>query len=48
VKQNSSIKEILITGGEPLLNRANLDAAVDKLVDIDHVQTIRIATRSIA
>ncbi|MFH2093709.1 MAG: radical SAM protein [Pseudomonadota bacterium] len=48
VKSHPAIKEILITGGEPLLNKANLEAAIDGLIRIDHVQTIRIATRSIA
>ncbi|MBU1340026.1 MAG: radical SAM protein [Proteobacteria bacterium] len=48
VKAHSTIKEILITGGEPLLNRTNLETAINALVKIDHVQTIRIATRSIA
>lgn len=48
VKNHSSIKEILITGGEPLLNRPSLETALNALITIDHVQTIRIATRSIA
>ncbi len=48
VKTHSEIKEILITGGEPLLNRPNLETAINGLIKIDHVQTIRIATRSIA
>ena len=48
VKEHSTIKEILITGGEPLLNKANLETAINALIKIDHVQTIRIATRSIA
>ena len=48
VKADSNIREILITGGEPLLNKANLETALNGLMTIDHVQTIRIATRSIA
>ena len=48
VKAHPLIKEILITGGEPLLNQSNLEAALNGLINIDHVQTIRIATRSIA
>lgn len=48
VKHHPTVKEILITGGEPLLNRPNLDRAIEGLVKIDHVKTIRIATRSIA
>ncbi|CCK82247.1 radical SAM protein [Desulfobacula toluolica] len=48
VKNHSEIKEILITGGEPLLNKLNLETAINSLMTIDHVQTIRIATRSVA
>lgn len=48
VRTHPLVKEILITGGEPLLNRKNLDTAIHGLIKIDHVQTIRIATRSIA
>ncbi|MCK5695810.1 MAG: radical SAM protein [Desulfobacula sp.] len=48
VKEHLMIKEILITGGEPLLNKPHLETAINALIKIDHVQTIRIATRSIA
>ncbi|MCP3874917.1 MAG: radical SAM protein, partial [Desulfobacteraceae bacterium] len=48
VSAHSAIKEILITGGEPLLNKPNLETAINALTKIDHVETIRIATRSIA
>ena len=48
VKNLPLVKEILITGGEPLLNRKNMEAALDGLMEIDHVRTLRIATRSIA
>lgn len=48
VKEHSAIKEVLITGGEPLLNKPNLETAINGLIRIDHVQTIRIATRTIA
>ncbi len=48
VQGNPNIKEILITGGEPLLNLRNLEASISGLLDIDHIQTIRIATRSLA
>lgn len=43
-----AVQEVLITGGEPLVNRKNLEAAMEGLMEIDHVQTLRIATRSIA
>lgn len=48
VKDLPLVKEILITGGEPLLSRKNMEASLDGLMEIDHVRTLRIATRSIA
>ena len=48
VKNSPTIKEIVITGGDPFLNRANMAAAIDGLMDIAHVQSLRLATRSIA
>lgn len=48
VKDLPTVKEILITGGEPLLNRENMETALTGLMEIDHVNTLRIATRSIA
>ena len=48
VLNSPSIKEIVITGGDPFMNRANMAIAIDGLMEIDHVQTLRLATRSIA
>ncbi|MCJ7538816.1 MAG: radical SAM protein [Desulfobacterales bacterium] len=48
VKNSPSIKEIVITGGDPFMNRANMACAIDGLMEIEHVQTLRLATRSIA
>ena len=48
VRNSPSIKEIVITGGDPFLNRSNMACAIDGLMEIDHVQTLRLATRSIA
>ncbi len=48
VKNSPTIKEIVITGGDPFMNRANMAAAIDELMAIEHVQTLRLATRSIA
>ena len=48
VKNSPSIKEIVITGGDPFMNRVNMAAAIDDLMEIEHVQTLRLATRSIA
>ena len=48
VAASPNIKEIVITGGDPFLNRRNLAAAIDGLKTVDHVQTLRLATRSVA
>lgn len=48
VKNSPSIKEIVITGGDPFMSRDNLSSAIDGLMEIEHVQTLRLATRSIA
>jgi KamA family protein len=48
VRDSPSVKEIVITGGDPFLNRKNLSAAMDGLQEIPHVQTLRLATRSVA
>jgi L-lysine 2,3-aminomutase len=48
VENSCLIKEILVTGGDPFLNKENLSATIDGLMHIDHVQTLRIATRSIS
>lgn len=42
------IKEIVLTGGEPLMNRETLTAAVEGLSRMPHIQTIRIASRCIS
>ncbi|MGD8368103.1 MAG: radical SAM protein [Desulfobacterales bacterium] len=48
VAQTPTVKEIVITGGDPFMNRKNLAAAIDGLLQVEHVQTLRLATRSIA
>jgi len=48
VRQSPNIKEIVITGGDPFLNKKNMMAAIDGLKAIPHVQTLRLATRSIS
>jgi lysine 2,3-aminomutase len=48
VGQSPNIKEIVITGGDPFLNKKNMMAAIDGLKEIPHVQTLRLATRSIS
>lgn len=48
IKSCPGIKEIVLTGGDPFMNRATLTMAIDSLRDIPHVETLRIATRSIS
>ena len=48
VGDSPNIKEIVITGGDPFLNKKNMMTAVDGLKKIPHVQTLRLATRSIS
>ena len=48
VKNSPSVKEIVITGGDPFMNRKNMAGAIDGLMEIEHVQTLRLATRCIA
>lgn len=44
----TDIKEIVLTGGEPLMNKDTLITAVEGLSKMEHVQTIRIASRCIS
>jgi len=48
IAKSPSIKEIVITGGDPFLNRDNMETAIDGLKEISHVQTLRLATRSVS
>jgi len=48
IKNSPHIKEALLTGGDPFLNKTNLIYAIDELADIPHLQTLRIATRSVS
>ncbi len=48
VRNSPSIKEIVITGGDPFMNMENMAGAIDGLMEVEHVQTLRLATRSIA
>jgi KamA family protein len=48
VRTHPAIREILITGGEPLINRVNLETALNGLLTVRHIDVIRIATRSVA
>ena len=48
IDQSPAVKEIVITGGDPFLNKKNMRCAIDGLKDVPHVQTLRLATRSIS
>lgn len=48
LRQSPAIKEIVVTGGDPFMNRPTLTWAVDKLSAIPHVETLRLATRALA
>ena len=47
VQNSPAVKEVLISGGDPFMNRQNLAIAIDGLMKVEHVQTLRLATRSI-
>lgn len=48
VRNSPLVKEIVITGGDPFMNHENMANAIDGLMEVEHVQTLRLATRSIA
>ena len=48
VQNSPSIKEVVLTGGDPFMNRSNMACAIDGLMEIEHVQTLRLASRAIA
>lgn len=48
VKNSPTIKEIVVTGGDPFMSKLNMAATIDSLMEVEHVQTLRLATRSVA
>ncbi len=47
IRNNASIKEVLVTGGDPLvMTDPVLKKILDRLADIPHVERIRIGTRT--
>jgi len=48
VRNSPEIKEIVVTGGDPFMSRVNMAATIDNLMEVEHVQTLRLATRSVA
>lgn len=48
VRKSPYIKEIVVTGGDPFMSKTNMAATIDSLMEIEHVKTLRLATRSVA
>ncbi len=48
VNDSPSVKEIVVTGGDPFMSKTNMAATLDGLMEVEHVQTVRLATRSVA
>ncbi len=48
VRKSPNIKEIVVTGGDPFMSRINMATTIDSLMEVEHVQTLRLATRSVA
>ncbi|MDZ7581959.1 MAG: radical SAM protein [Deltaproteobacteria bacterium] len=48
VRRRADIKEVLVTGGDPFLNRCALDETIAGLMSIPQVQTLRLASRAVA
>lgn len=48
IAEHEEIKEVLVTGGDPLtLSNSKLAKIIDQLSDIEHIDRIRIGTRTI-
>ncbi len=48
LQNEPDIKEVVLTGGDPFMNRATLQYAVAELAKIPHVQTLRLASRAVS
>ena len=48
IKDMPEIKEIVLTGGDPFMNRATLRHAINELAKVPHVRTLRVASRAIS
>jgi lysine 2,3-aminomutase len=47
-RESPRVKEVVLTGGDPFMNRATLQAAIRGLSHVRHVETLRLATRSVS
>ncbi len=48
IQTADQVKEIVLTGGDPFMNRATLQYAVKELGRVPHVQTLRLASRAVS
>lgn len=48
LKEATDVREVVLTGGDPFMNRATLTWAMDGLAKIPHIEILRLATRSIS
>lgn len=48
LKEATDVREVVLTGGDPFMNRATLTWAMDGLAKIPHIETLRLATRSLS
>jgi KamA family protein len=48
VAGNDHIREVVLTGGEPLMNRKTVEQSIYGLARIPHVETVRLAARTIS
>ena len=48
VRSSPEVTEVVLTGGDPFMNRSTLTCAVEGLLDVEHVRVLRLATRSLS
>ena len=48
IRSSPDIKEVVLTGGDPFMNRATLTRSIDGLKEVPHVETLRVASRAIS
>jgi lysine 2,3-aminomutase len=48
VAGNDHIREVVLTGGEPLMNRKTVEQSIYGLARIPHIETVRLAARTIS
>ncbi len=48
IREAPEIEEVVLTGGDPFMNKATLRHAVQELAKIPHVKTLRLASRAVS